>query len=208
MSRLHALRNHRRVAQYDPSVMGQLDGVAEEHVRVFQKRANYEVSSHLYGQRRLRESVSVPRAPAFRHGARMTDNVLIFIVEDEILIQDALRDALEDGGYDVLAASQGKDAIEKIESNFAECSALITDVNIAGSSISGWDIGKRARELKPEIPVIYMTGASAHEWPSHGVPNSVLLTKPFAPAQVVTAVSNLINEAARLRAVAAALTEE
>jgi hypothetical protein len=38
-----------------------------------------------------------------------------------------------------------------------------------------------------------MTGASAHDWGSKGVPNSVLLTKPFANAQVVTAVSQLLN---------------
>jgi two-component system, cell cycle response regulator CpdR len=38
-----------------------------------------------------------------------------------------------------------------------------------------------------------MTGAAAEEWGSHGVPNSVLLQKPFAPAQLVTTVSNLLN---------------
>lgn len=38
-----------------------------------------------------------------------------------------------------------------------------------------------------------MTGASADDWPSMGVPNSILLTKPFAPAQLVTAVSQLLN---------------
>jgi hypothetical protein len=38
-----------------------------------------------------------------------------------------------------------------------------------------------------------MSGAAADEWPSRGVPNSFLLTKPFAPAQLVTAISNLLN---------------
>jgi len=38
-----------------------------------------------------------------------------------------------------------------------------------------------------------MTGASADKYASHGVPNSILLTKPFAPAQLVTAVSQLLN---------------
>jgi hypothetical protein len=36
-----------------------------------------------------------------------------------------------------------------------------------------------------------MTGASADQWTSHGVPNSVLSPKPFAPAQLVTAVPQL-----------------
>jgi hypothetical protein len=38
-----------------------------------------------------------------------------------------------------------------------------------------------------------MTGAASDKWASHGVPNSVLLEKPFAPAQLVTAPSNLLN---------------
>jgi len=38
-----------------------------------------------------------------------------------------------------------------------------------------------------------MSGAAADKWPSRGVPNSILLEKPFAPAQLVTAISNLLN---------------
>jgi DNA-binding response OmpR family regulator len=43
------------------------------------------------------------------------------------------------------------------------------------------------------MPVIYMTGTHGEEWTSKGVPNSVLLAKPFAPAQLVTAIANLLN---------------
>ena len=70
--------------------------------------------------------------------------------------------------------------------------ALVTDINLLGR-IDGWEVAKQAREIDPEFPVIYVTGEAADQWASHGVPNSVLLTKPFAPAQLVTAVSNLLN---------------
>jgi len=70
--------------------------------------------------------------------------------------------------------------------------ALITDINLPGR-FSGWDVARRARELNPEIPVVYMTGAAADQWASQGLPDSILLTKPFAVAQIVTAVSQLIN---------------
>ncbi|MDB5605840.1 MAG: transcriptional regulator [Bradyrhizobium sp.] len=43
------------------------------------------------------------------------------------------------------------------------------------------------------FPVIYVTGAGADQWMSHGVPDSILLRKPFAPAQPVTAVSQRLN---------------
>jgi two-component system, cell cycle response regulator CpdR len=38
-----------------------------------------------------------------------------------------------------------------------------------------------------------MTGAADDAWTSQGVPNSILLQKPFAPAQLVTAVPQLLN---------------
>jgi DNA-binding response OmpR family regulator len=59
--------------------------------------------------------------------------------------------------------------------------------------LDGWEVAKRAREVNPALPIIYMTGAAADQWPANGVPNSILLTKPFAPAQLVTALSNLLN---------------
>jgi hypothetical protein len=38
-----------------------------------------------------------------------------------------------------------------------------------------------------------MTGAAADRWASSCVPNSILLQKPFAPAQLITAISQLLN---------------
>ena len=49
------------------------------------------------------------------------------------------------------------------------------------------------RQIDPAFPIVYMTGAAADDWGSEGVPNSILLKKPLAPAQLVTAVSQLLN---------------
>jgi DNA-binding response OmpR family regulator len=59
--------------------------------------------------------------------------------------------------------------------------------------LSGWEVAAQIREVDPGFPVIYMSGVHADEWPSKGVPNSIMLAKPFAPAQLVIAVSNLLN---------------
>jgi len=69
---------------------------------------------------------------------------------------------------------------------------LVTDVGLGGNLI-GWDVAKRISEKEPAFPVIYVTAHGADQWASHGVPNSILISKPFAPAQLVTAVSNLLN---------------
>ena len=122
----------------------------------------------------------------------MTSTVIL-VVEDEALIRDLIETTLEDGGFKVKLTSDGAEAIAALESNDDPPRALVTDVNL-GRAPTGWDVARRARELNSTLPVIYMTGDSAHEWPSQGVPNSVVLTKPFAPAQLVTALSTLLNE--------------
>jgi CheY-like chemotaxis protein len=68
----------------------------------------------------------------------------------------------------------------------------VTDINLRGK-IDGWEVGRSAREIDPTMPIIYMTGTNGEEWASKGVPNSLLLAKPFAPAQIVTAISQLLN---------------
>jgi DNA-binding response OmpR family regulator len=52
----------------------------------------------------------------------------------------------------------------------------------------GWEVAHRAREINPAFPIVYMSRAQAEDWSSKGVPNSVILAKPFAPAQLVTAL--------------------
>ena len=121
--------------------------------------------------------------------------ILVFIVDDEPVISESLQQALEDAGYATATASNGHDAIALLESKAHDFRALVTDVNMPGK-ITGWDIAHRARELNPVLPVVYMTGGAAGEWRANGVPESVLITKPFALAQVVTAVAQLMNAAA------------
>ncbi|MDY7522822.1 response regulator transcription factor [Sphingomonas sp. 10B4] len=123
----------------------------------------------------------------------MTDGVLILVVEDEALIKELVVCGLEDAGYVVAIASDGEDAIAMLEADGAEFRAVVTDINLAPQNLTGWDVAKRARELTPDIPIIYMSAASSHEWTSSGVPNSLLIAKPFAMGQIVTAVSQLLN---------------
>jgi DNA-binding response OmpR family regulator len=119
--------------------------------------------------------------------------LVVMIVEDDPLIQTIVEEALAEGGFHPELASSGEQALTLLQNEESKYQALITDVNLSGA-VTGWDVARRARELNPHIPVVYMTGAAADEWPSLGVPNSMLLQKPFAPAQVVTAISQLLNQ--------------
>ena len=69
---------------------------------------------------------------------------------------------------------------------------LVTDINL-GTGPDGWAVARIAREVTPGLPVVYLSGASGHQWTSHGVPQSVMVAKPFANTQVVVAIAGLLN---------------
>jgi CheY-like chemotaxis protein len=137
-----------------------------------------------------------PAETAFEHGTlsrreKVAHQLMVLIVEDDETLQGIAEEALKDGGFDTAIATSAEEAVTLLQSNIMDYRALVTDINLKGR-MSGWEVAKRARELNPEFPIIYMTAAGG-EWASHGVPNSILLEKPFAPAQLVTAVAQLLN---------------
>lgn len=123
----------------------------------------------------------------------MDELPLLLLVEDEPLIRTILAEALEASGYSLVEAENGGAAIEAIDSGDS-LAGVITDIRL-GSGVDGWEVARHARHHFAKIAVVYMTGDSAADWTSEGVPNSVMLQKPFATAQVITAVSMLLNAA-------------
>ena len=125
-------------------------------------------------------------------GSGVDEQPIILVIEDEYPVQGLVEEWLTDGGFAAEILSSGEEALTLFKSGLKNYNALVTDVTLKGR-LNGWDIARQIREINPAFPVVYMTGAAADQWPSQGVPNSILLQKPFAPAQLVTAVSNLLN---------------
>jgi CheY-like chemotaxis protein len=119
--------------------------------------------------------------------------VNVLVVEDEPLVMMSLEEALEEGGFTVVQAANGEEAIRLLERSPGDFRAVLTDVNLGRDSLTGWDVARRARELKPHCPVVYVTANPATEWTAYGVPGSLLVAKPFVPAQLITAVSQLLT---------------
>jgi DNA-binding response OmpR family regulator len=124
----------------------------------------------------------------------LDDQCVILVVEDDQEVQGIVEDALTEGGFESAIAPSGEEAVTLLKGHRGSYRALVADVTLRGR-MNGWDVARHAREIDPDFPIIYMTGGHADQWPSHGVPNSLLLTKPFAPSQLVTAVSQLLNTA-------------
>ena len=117
---------------------------------------------------------------------------VVLVVEDDQSLQSIVEESLTDGGFEPAIAPSGEEAVTLLKSGLTKYRALVTDINLSGT-MSGWEVAKRAREIDPEFPVVYMTGTSAEDYGSQGVPNSILLNKPFAHAQLVTDVAQLLN---------------
>jgi len=122
----------------------------------------------------------------------MTTTPALCLVEDDALIRELLETSLTDAGFEVVEVSCGTKALAEFDADASRFRALITDIRL-GAGPDGWAVARRARELVPNMPVVYMSGDSAPEWSSQGVPNSLMVAKPFAPAQIITAVSTLLN---------------
>jgi DNA-binding response OmpR family regulator len=118
---------------------------------------------------------------------------IILVVEDDQLLQRVVEETLTDGGFDIVIAASGENAVELLDTADGKYRALVTDVNLGRDRMNGWDVARRAREIDSNFPVVYMSGDSAEDWSSRGVPDSIMLSKPFAPAQLVTAVSQVLN---------------
>ena len=121
----------------------------------------------------------------------MSDRPRILLVDDENALLQILEDVLTEAGFAVTKAATGAAALEILDAEISEIRGLITDIRLPAPS--GWDLARHGRSLLPELAVVYVTGDSAGDWSAEGVPNSVLVAKPFAPAQVVTAISSLLT---------------
>ena len=116
----------------------------------------------------------------------------ILVVEDEYLLILTIEDAFIEAGFEAATVGSAEEAATLLDSDPGNYIALVTDIELRSNS-DGWELARKARRLKPDFPVVYITGASVDDWMSHGVSDSVFLKKPFRPTELVTAVSDLLK---------------
>ena len=117
----------------------------------------------------------------------------ILVIEDDVQLQATLEAVLEDEGLQPAIAASGEEADTLHKSDRIDYHALVVDNRLLGR-IDGWEVARVARQVDPNFPVVYITGVAAERWETQGVPSSVLLKKPFVPADLVTAIRQLLDE--------------
>jgi PAS domain S-box-containing protein len=86
-------------------------------------------------------------------------NETVLVVEDEPAVRELARRLLVEAGYDVLVASNGRDALEAFDARGGNVDLVLTDLIMPG--MSGRELAHRLRARRPNVNVLYMSGYTA-----------------------------------------------
>lgn len=112
---------------------------------------------------------------------------IILLVEDEALVRQMIGMELEDTGFHIIEAADGREAVAVLQSE-QPVDLLFTDIRMPGG-IDGWQLGEQARALKADLPVIYATGYTDDA--PRLVPGALLFKKPYKIEAVIEAMKKL-----------------
>ena len=118
--------------------------------------------------------------------ADTNDRAIVLLVEDEDELRDIVGDLLEDDGYEVIPAANGKQAIDFLQSADELPSVIVLDLMMP--IVSGWECLRaiQSQERFASIPVLVVT-AMGRDRP----PGVTLLKKPFSIADLLETVRRL-----------------
>ena len=115
----------------------------------------------------------------------------ILLVEDEVLISMMIEDAMVERGFKVHTATNAGDALRFLAGG-APVDILFTDIDLPGK-MNGASLARLARELRPELVVVYASGTL--QTLDDAVPGSIFVAKPYVPAQVCAMLEEMATAA-------------
>jgi PAS domain S-box-containing protein len=116
----------------------------------------------------------------------------ILVVEDEEAVRTLARRTLEEAGYHVLEAANGRAGLELVVSS--EVDLILCDVVLP--EMSGHELARRLAAARPEIPILYMSGYPGPEVVDRGLiaHDAPFLEKPFTAEGLAKSVRGLLNQ--------------
>ena len=102
----------------------------------------------------------------------------VLVVDDDAGLLALICEDLHRQGLACMGARSDREAYRLLAGQPA-FDAVVVDVNL-GIGTTGFDVARRARQVTPQIRVVYMSGeANARHWMTFGVPSSDYISKPF-----------------------------
>lgn len=115
----------------------------------------------------------------------------VLLVEDELMISDIVCEAFEEQGFEVEAVDNAADALRHLMTG-STVDILFTDVNLPGG-MDGAALARRARELRPDLPVIYTSGRRSQIERLAPVEGSMFVPKPYDPFRIGRLLDYLVE---------------
>jgi two-component system, cell cycle sensor histidine kinase and response regulator CckA len=144
----------------------------------------------------LPRHMAEPRPPAVvpQPVAWPTGSETILLVEDEAIVRNLTRDILEESGYKVLEAARGADALRLCKQDKEPIHLMLTDVVMP--EMSGPELATALADLRPETPILYMSGYADEAIVDHGVlaPGTHFLEKPFTPETLSRKIRQILDD--------------
>ena len=115
----------------------------------------------------------------------------ICLVEDEKDLNNLIKSYLEHANYSVTSYFSGNEAIKHINDNF---DLWIIDIML-GDEISGYEIIKEIKNIKPDMPVIFTSARDQELDKIIGLElgSDDYITKPYYPKELVLIINNIIK---------------
>lgn len=116
----------------------------------------------------------------------------VLVVDDEALVRMVVVDILAELGFQAVEAEDGVRAMDILRSS-APLSLLITDVGLP-NGMNGRQVAEAARQLRPSLPVLFITGYAENAVLSHGhlETGMQIVTKPFDVERLKRKIGDLI----------------
>ena len=119
---------------------------------------------------------------------------MVLVVDDEPTVRMLVVEVLEEFGYAAIEAADAAAGLNVLQSD-ARVELLVTDLALPGR-MTGRQLAEAARELRPDLPVLFITGYAENALIGNGrlEPNMQVITKPFTIGALTTRIRDLLSQ--------------
>jgi PAS domain S-box-containing protein len=115
------------------------------------------------------------------------EGITILLAEDDKIMRRLTKKILEEHGYKVLEAEDGRTALDAIGADHARVDLVLTDVVMKG--MSGPELVLRLMDSHPKMKVVYMSGYTGELVANQSLESEIrLLEKPFTRASLLKVI--------------------
>jgi PAS domain S-box-containing protein len=116
----------------------------------------------------------------------------ILVIDDDPDVRGFIVEALEEQGYNVREAANGREGIAEVEREAPDL--IVLDFIMPG--LSGAEVARRVRDRLPDQPILFVSGYSETEAVKRIAPDAPVLAKPFRAEALHKAVRGALTPAA------------